>query len=83
MQNQSPHTLNEAIKHIATLLKPKFDATGPMEDSEEKEVQSMVSQIIPGIKHMDVRMRALEKAACGVIDDVHVPARQMWGHNGR
>ena len=39
----------------------------------------MVSQVVPGIKYMDDRLRALEAAASGVIDDVHLPSRRMWG----
>lgn len=63
MQNQSAANLNLAIDNIAKLLKPKFDATGPAENLEEKEVQSiedaeMVSQVLPGLKYMDERMRA-------------------------
>lgn len=84
MQTQSAANLNLAIDNIAKLLKPEFDATGPTDNAEEKEVQSMedaemVSQVLPGLKYMDERMRALEAAAVGVIEDVHLPARRMWG----
>ena len=44
-----------------------------MEESE------MVSQVLPGLKYMDERMRALEATAVGVIGDVHLPSRRMRG----
>ena len=75
-QEQNANNLNVAIDNIAKLLKPKFDANGPTEISDEKEVQSMedaemVSQVLPGLKFMDERMRALETAAVSVIEEVH------------
>jgi hypothetical protein len=84
MQNQSAANLNHAIDNIAKLLKPRFDATGPAENAEEKEAQSledaeMVSQVLPDLKYMDTRLRALEAAAVGPVEDVHLPSRRMWG----
>ena len=84
MQNHATNNLNLAIENIGKIFKPKFDANGPTAETEDKEIQSMedaemISQVLPSFKYMSDRLQALETAASGPIDDVHIPSRRFWG----